>query len=115
MPNPLAQAASPQDVTERVKEFVRARYGVEPERRLGTNAEYWEFRDGDRTVRFGVVAPGFNTATFPAGGFAWMLRVEEPPPAIVAKAIAAFFRPRAGLTRNMGTTVRTQFKSADLV
>jgi tetratricopeptide (TPR) repeat protein len=112
MDDALWHATSPDQAIEAMKSLVRSRLGVEPEAQLGTNARFWTFLDGTREVRFTVVAQGVNTALNVAGA-GWLLRIEEPPPASFAAEVAAWFRPSAGVARNMGRTIRTQFKSAD--
>ena len=90
--------------------------GVEPAQRVGPDAYWWTLPYKASSVSFVIAGQAEHSATPPAEGTAWLLRVEEDEGAGFVALVEAYFKPGSGVRRPLeGGRIRVQFASEDLV
>jgi hypothetical protein len=101
------------DFERRFLAWLHITFGVLPEGRQGTNAEWWEVEIAGSHVAIGLVHASSRS---PTPEWDWLLRVEEAEPLTFLPAVEAHFEAGSGLRRRMsGGRIRVQFKSTALV
>jgi hypothetical protein len=107
--DPIADPAA--EFERRFLAWVHITFGVIPEGRQGTNAEWWEVQIGGSPVAIGFV----RAANRDPREWDWMLRIEEAEPLVVLPQVEAHFAEGAGLKRKLPSgRIRMQFKSSAL-
>lgn len=99
----------------RLIRYIERKLAIQPISMAGTNASYWNLRfpSGGRAEMV-VLGPGYNTALKLHEGERWLLRIREAKPGYFTGWIARHFPEGAGVSRNLGTEVQTQFASHKL-
>jgi hypothetical protein len=95
--------------------WLHIRFGVLPQPRTGTNAEWWTFEYDGTLVSFVIVGQMKNGSRPPSPGLDWLLRVEEPEPCPFIGRVERHFEPGSAVRRRFpGGRIRAQFKSSAL-
>ena len=102
---------------DRLLEWLQIRLGVKPVSNRGTNTSFWEFEFKGHKVELSVIGQKKNTATPPAPGTDWILRVEEEEPLEFISILEKSFVSTKRLKRKMSHRgkIRMQFKSTELL
>ena len=100
------------DFERQLLAWLHITFGILPEGRQGTNAEWWEIEIDGAPVAIGLVRPDGRE---PQPEWDWLLRVEQSEPLIFLSLVADHFEEGAGLRRRMPNgRIRVQFKSTAL-
>ncbi|MEN6585625.1 MAG: hypothetical protein ABFE02_06175 [Sulfuricella sp.] len=88
---------------------------VQPISRKGTGACYWNFRlKAGGLVELVVIGPGYNTSALLREGERWLLRIREEKPGFFTNWMREYFAGQAGMERDLGSEIQTQFASSQL-
>jgi hypothetical protein len=102
---------------DRLLEWLQIRLGVKPVSNQGMNTSFWEFEFKGHKVTLSIIGRKKNTATPPAPGTDWILRVEEEDPMEFVSILEQFFISANRVKRKMSHSgkIRVQFKSTELL
>lgn len=102
---------------DRLLEWLQIRLDVKPVSSQGMNTSFWEFEFKRHKVTLSIIGQKKNTATPPAPGTDWILRVEEEEPLEFIPILEQSFVSKKRLKRKMShnNKIRMQFKSTGLL
>lgn len=95
--------------------YLERKLEIEPLSMAGSNTSYWRLRlPSGIPVELSVIGPGYNSSAKIGTNERWLLRVREPKPGFFANWLAKHFPAGAGISRDLGAEIQTQFASSQL-
>lgn len=95
--------------------YLERKLEIEPLSMAGSNTSYWRLRlPSGISVELSVIGPGYNSGARIGENERWLLRVREPKPGFFANWLAKHFPAGAGISRDLGAEIQTQFASSQL-